>query len=109
MTKTSNMKTKIAITLGLLLVLGMGTVSAQYANGKHKQKARIAQGVRSGELNRFETKKLVKEQRRLHRHTRRAKLNDGHISPRESRMLKHERNRADRHIYRYKHNRFDRK
>lgn len=103
------MKTKIAITLGLLLVLGMGTVSAQYAHGKHKQKARIGQGVRSGELTRFETKKLMKEQRRLHHHTRRSKLNDGHIGPRERRMLKHERNRADRHIYRYKHNRFDRK
>lgn len=103
------MKTKIVITLGLLIVLGIGTVSAQYSSGRHHQKARIAQGVRSGELTRFERKKLMREQRRIHRHTRRAISNDGRIGPRERRLLKHERRMADRHIYQYKHNRFDRK
>lgn len=103
------MKTTITITFCLLFVLIAGSLNAQYLNGRHKQKARIAQGVRSGELTRLETKNLRKDQRKIHRMTRRAKLNDGRISPRERKMIKQQRNKVDRKIYRYKHNRFERR
>lgn len=101
------MKTKLVIALALIIGLSYSAANAQVASGRH-QKARIAQGVRSGELTRFETKRLIKEQRRIHRRTRRAKLNDGHIGPGERRMLAYEKRKANRHIYRYKHNRFER-
>lgn len=105
------MKTKIIAAFTLVMGLAISSASAQVAGGinNHYQRARIAQGVRSGELTRFERHKLRKEQKRYHRHLRRAKLNDGHISPRERKMLKHEQRKMDRHIFRYKHNRFDRK
>lgn len=101
------MKTKLAVALILMMGLAIGSADAQIAAGRH-QKARIAQGVRSGELTRFETKRLAKEQFRIHRHMRRAKLNDGRIGPRERRLLAFEKRRANHHIYRYKHNRFER-
>ncbi len=105
------MKTKIIVLVALVMGLAASSASAQVAGGlkNHHQRARIAQGVKSGELTRFERHKLRKEQKRYHRHLRRAKMNDGHIGPRERKMLKHEQRKTDRHIYRYKHNRFDRK
>ena len=101
------MKTKFVIALALIMGLAIGSADAQVATGRH-QKVRIAQGVRNGEVTRFERKRLVKEQRRIHRHTRRAKLNDGHIGPRERKVLAFEKRKASRHIYRSRHNRFDR-
>jgi hypothetical protein len=38
---------------------------------EHNQRDRIVQGVRSGELTRPETRRLVAGERRLHRHERR--------------------------------------
>lgn len=104
------MKTKIMLALALVMGLTI-SASAQVTSGlnNHHQRARISQGVRSGELTRFERHKLRKEEKRYHRHLRHAKRNDGHIGPRERKMLKHEQRKIDRHIYRYKHNRFDRK
>lgn len=101
------MKTKLVIALALIMGLSIGSADAQIAVGRY-QKARTVQGVRDGELTRFERKRLVKEQRRIRKHTRRAKLNDGHIGPHERRRIAGEKRKASRHIYRYKHNRFDR-
>jgi uncharacterized protein YwbE len=100
------MKLKLIAILALLMGAGIPSIEAQVH--QRAQKARIAQGIRSGELTRYEAHRLLREQQRIHRHTHRARLNDGRIGPRERRLLAYEKRKASRHIYRYKHNRFDR-
>ena len=106
-TKKKVMKTKLVVALALIMGLAINGAEAQIASGRH-QKAQIAQGVRRGELTRFESRRLAKEQHRIYRHTRKARLNDGHIGPRERRMLAFEKSKANRHVYHYKHNRLKR-
>lgn len=97
------MKTTLVLALTLILGLTAGSVQAQFAG---RQKARIAHGVRSGELNRKETKHLMREERKFRRHKHMAYANDGKIGPRERRALKFEKRKMDRQIFRFKHNKF---
>jgi len=78
-------------------------INRREANQKH----RIQQGVRSGELTRLETRRLVKEQAQIRRMERRFRA-DGEITARERARLQHELNQASRHIYRQKHDGQDR-
>jgi hypothetical protein len=64
----------------------------------------IRQGVRSGELTRPETRRLVNEQQRIRRHEAIAK-SDGTLTPNERQHLRGELRRAGRHIYRNTHDR----
>jgi hypothetical protein len=66
------------------------------------QSQRIAQGVRSGELNRAETKRLVNGQRRLHASERRAKA-DGVVTARERVQLNRQAQVQSQRINRQKH------
>ena len=66
------------------------------------QKARIHQGVKSGELTRHEAAKLRAEQRRIRAEKRMAKA-DGVVTPAERAKLRRDQNRASRDIYRQKH------
>ncbi len=67
------------------------------------QKARIKQGVRSGELTKKEAGKLRKQQRNIKRAENRAKA-DGKITKREKQQIKRKQDRASRNIARKKHN-----
>lgn len=69
---------------------------------EHNQRERIAQGVRSGELTRPETRRLVAGERRLHRHERYAK-SDGVVTPGERARLERNADRMSARIYRQKH------
>jgi len=73
-------------------------VNARQAN----QRARIAQGVRSGELTRRETRKVAEEQKDI-RQLERAYKSDGKLTGAERADLHHEQNQASRDIYRQKH------
>jgi len=68
------------------------------------QKNRVIGGVKSGELTRAETRRLVKQQRAINRLERSYK-SDGHLTKRERVNLHRAQNRASRNIYRQKHNR----
>jgi Skp family chaperone for outer membrane proteins len=74
---------------------------------QHNQRERIQQGVRSGELTRRETGRLVEEQRDV-RQLERAYKSDGTLTGAERRDLNHEQNQASRDIYRQKHDEQDR-
>jgi hypothetical protein len=100
------MKTRLFIALAVVMGLSIGSVDAQIR--ERSSKARIHQGVRSGELTRFERQHLKREQRKIQRHKRHFRRNDGRISPRERRYLMNERKQHSRKIYRLKHNRFER-
>lgn len=66
------------------------------------QRARIGQGVQSGELTRPEARHLVRQQQRLHRHESVAK-SDGVVTPMERHQLRHHARHTSRGIYRQKH------
>jgi hypothetical protein len=74
---------------------------------QHNQRARIQQGVRSGELTRHETRQLAGEQRDV-RQLERAYKSDGTLSGTERRDLHHEQNQAGRNIRQQKHDAQDR-
>ena len=74
---------------------------------EHNQAHRIRHGVRSGELTRPETRRLVRGEARLHRNEARAK-SDGVVTARERARLQHEANVESKRIYRQKHDAQDR-
>jgi hypothetical protein len=74
---------------------------------QHNERARIAQGVRSGELTRPETARLIAGQRHLQRMENRAKR-DGEVSAAERARLAHAASVQSRRIYVQKHDAQDR-
>jgi hypothetical protein len=69
---------------------------------EQNQRERIAQGVRSGELTRPETRRLVRGEVRLHRHERIAR-SDGVVTGAERLRLQRNANRMSKRIYVQKH------
>lgn len=69
---------------------------------QHRQHARIAQGVKSGELTRSEARALRSEQRAIRAQEREFK-SDGNLTRAERRELHRDLNEASRDIYREKH------
>ena len=69
---------------------------------QHNERARIAQGVRSGELTRPETARLIAGQRHVQRLENRAK-SDGVVTAAERARLSHAASVQSRHIYAQKH------
>ena len=69
---------------------------------QQNQAQRIRQGVRSGELTRPETRRLVHGQRELRQDERMAK-SDGVVTARERAMLDREADQQSRRIHRQKH------
>ncbi len=93
--------TIMAITFGFLVT---NTARAGVIDDRmHKQRWRIKQGIKSGELVRFEVKILKQEQRRIKMAKRFAK-SDGRFTRKERRRILKMQDHASRHIYRLKHN-----
>lgn len=74
---------------------------------EQNQRQRIAQGVRSGELTRPETRRLVRGELQLHRHERIAE-SDGLVTGAERLRLDRHADRMSARIYRQKHDPQDR-
>ena len=81
-----------------------------YGNNKvgqrrENQQARIAQGVKSGQLTPAETAKLEKQQKTIHKQVAAdRKANGGTLTASEKKQINKEQNHASRNIYRKKHN-----
>ena len=110
------MKKLFAATLAFVGVLAV--VNASHADTRrtrdpgvnqrqHNQRERIQPGVKSGELTRRETGRLVHEQREV-RQLEREYKSDGTLTGAERRDLHQEQNEASRHIYNQKHDAQDR-
>lgn len=104
---------KIAIAAAALVSLS-GVLATTASAGtpaldqrQQNQAQRIRQGVRSGELTRHETRRLVHGQRELRRDERAAKA-DGVVTARERVELQREANQQSRRIHRQKHDAQDR-
>ncbi|MFN8002501.1 MAG: hypothetical protein U0X75_15945 [Acidobacteriota bacterium] len=101
-------------TAGLLTILAVGALAQTPAdntprirNRQIEQQRRIGQGVRSGELTRREARRLEHNQREINQEKREAK-SDGVVTRDERQDIRRDQNRANRQIYRAKHNRRDR-
>lgn len=69
---------------------------------EHHQRERVEQGVRSGQLTRSETKKLVHQQREI-RQEEKAYRSDGKFTKEERKDIQHDLNRASKNIREEKH------
>jgi hypothetical protein len=69
-----------------------------------RQARRIRSGIRSGSLNWHESARLARQQARIRAHERHARA-DGVVTRRERVSIQRQENRANRNIYRKKHNR----
>jgi hypothetical protein len=99
------MKAKLIVPFILFLSVAVINVNGQTIrkDARHERE-RIAQGKRSGELTKGETARLSKEQKDIHQDIREAKKDDGHIGPRERKHIRKDEKKANRDIYRAKHN-----
>ncbi len=101
------MKKTLQFTAVLAILLLAGTAFAGVKDPgvnkrQHKQKHRIVQGVKSGELTKQETAHLVREQKKINKKERHFK-SDGQLTKKERAILHRDLNQANKHIYRQKH------
>lgn len=99
------MSSAIAITvcvLGFSPYASAGVGDHHVNLEQHRQDARIAQGVRSGELTRNETKDLVQDQRQIRQEERQFK-SDGQLTKNERQELHQDQAAANKEIYQEKH------
>uniref|UniRef100_A0A7V4XUG4 Lipoprotein n=1 Tax=Acidobacterium capsulatum TaxID=33075 RepID=A0A7V4XUG4_9BACT len=72
---------------------------------KHAQQHRIAQGVRSGQLTRRESRNLKAREAGIRHEERHMRANhDGHLTPSNRARIQRQQNRTSRAIYNKKHN-----
>jgi len=93
----------LAFVTTLASVASAGTYTPRIDHRRAVQRARIRQGVKSGELTPGEARHLRKGERHIRRMERRAKA-DGNVTPRERARLNRAENRESRRIHRLKHN-----
>lgn len=96
----------IATAVALVLAAGAPAFAGDHTprldKREHHQAHRIVNGVRSGELTRPETRRLVNGQQHLRRVERHAKA-DGDVTARERARLEVAADRQSARIYRQKH------
>lgn len=100
-----NKKGLTMAVVALVGILGFGAVSeaGTINRREHRQRARITDGARSGELTRREARRLHAGERHIQREERRYRRSDGQLSRWERRDLQRDLNRQSRRIYRQKH------
>jgi hypothetical protein len=105
-----NKKGLTMAVVALIGMLGFGAVSeaGTINRRERRQRARIADGARSGELTRREARRLRAGERHIQREERRYRRSDGQLSRWERRDLQRDLNRQSRRIQRQKHDEQDR-
>ena len=100
-----------AVTATCAFAMTAGVAAAEAPTPKNRQieqQKRIAQGVRSGELTKSETRGLERNAARIHRSIVRDRRDHGVFTARERRQAQHALNRQSRAIGGQKHDRQDR-
>lgn len=94
-----------AAALAVSTSVGMCQTAATIHQRKEDQQHRIAQGVRSGQLTRHETRNLERREVSINREERRMRRADnGHLTRADRAVLNRRQNRVSNSIYRDKHN-----
>jgi hypothetical protein len=98
---------KKILIIFMIMVMGMvladTAMAGRVRNRQVNQQKRIHQGIASGELTAWETKRLEKEQWQIQQ-SKKQVLADGVVTPRERTRLEVRQDKASGHIYRLKHN-----
>jgi hypothetical protein len=90
-------------------LLALPAVHAQRIEKRREaQQARIAQGVKSGELTARETAKLEAKEAKLNRAIRKDRRDGGGLTAKERVKIEKAQDKMSRDIYRQKHDRQDR-
>jgi hypothetical protein len=98
----------MAAAVGSLLLMGSLTLAQSTINERERrQQGRIVEGVKDGELTKHETKKLEKQQAKIHRLEAKAK-SDGEFTAKERARIQEKQDKASRQIYKQKHDKQDR-
>lgn len=103
------MKSKVILGLVTVAALALPAMAAengaQIQQRKANQQARIAQGVRSGQLTRGETRHLEHQEHAINReeHAMRAN-NGGRLTKQDRAVIQHQQNHVSREIARDKSN-----
>lgn len=97
-----------AIVLGSLTLPLLAQNTPKVDARETNQKERIKQGVKSGELTKKETARLAAGQARIRSTEAKAKA-DGKVTAKERARMKHQQDKASKHIYKQKHDKQDRK
>ena len=94
-----------AAALGLAALTAAAPAAAQVDARQYNQERRINQGVRSGELTPREANRLSRQQNNIARQEQRMRYrNGGYLNGRQRARLTDRQLRANRAIYRAKHN-----
>lgn len=101
------MKSKIVLAIALFFIVNIAISAAQTATPAirktaKEERARIKQGVESGELTKRETRRLAAEQAAIQQEVKAAKA-DGVVTREERKDIKQDQRQASRRIYRNKH------
>jgi len=116
--------TLLTLAVGGLMVAGSAAAQTQNTSGagpgqvdpghprvnqvnrrETRQQARIANGVKSGQLTKGETRRLERGEQRLQNNEKKDMAKDnGHLTKQDQRQLNHEANHMSKRIYADKHN-----
>ena len=97
------MKTMILAVVGMVLLNAVQAEARRLDRREFRQRARIAEGAHSGELTRGERRSLARQQINIERAENRAER-DGYVTLNEKARIERMQDRANRRIYRLKHN-----
>jgi len=99
-------KALMMLVMAGVIIIFMGanaTFAGRISNRQIIQQKRIHQGIRTGELTGCEIRRIERQQHRIQRQKKRT-WSDGLLTPRERLRMERKQDRANRHIYRLKHN-----
>lgn len=99
-----NCKSFVALCVGIMAVTAVHAQNTPRIDQREaNQQTRIDRGVNSGSLTQREATKLQNQQNRINTAEANAKA-DGKVTAQERRQINRKQNRANRDIYRKKHN-----
>jgi len=93
---------KSLLIMSVIAALSLTAEASRNRNREVRQEARIAQGVKSGELTAHETRRLVRGQKKIDAYQKKAKA-DGEMSAQEKAHLEKMQDRQSKKIYNQKH------
>lgn len=93
---------KSLLIVSAIAILSLNAEASRNGNREKRQEARIAHGVKNGELTRREARHLVKGQKKIDAFQKKA-MADGELSAKEKARLEKMQDRQNRKIHRQKH------
>lgn len=93
---------KSLLVLSVIITLSMTAEANRNRNRENRQDGRIAQGVKSGELTRRESRHLMHGQKKIDAFQKKA-MADGELSAKEKYRLEKMQDRQSKKIHRQKH------